>query len=232
MNRPPATPSITALIPAAGTGTRLGDARPKQYLEVADKPMIRHAIDALLAVPRIGRVAVVLSPHDRLWDALIGAIARVEPLRVGGASRAQSVRNGVAALKLDAAAWVLVHDAARPCLRVALIEQFLDELVHDPVGGLLALPLADTLKTGDGAQRVVATLPRDNLWRAQTPQMFRADDLLRGLDAMPAATDEAQAVEALGRQPKLVMGDSANIKVTYAPDLMLAGHLLSQRSRA
>jgi 2-C-methyl-D-erythritol 4-phosphate cytidylyltransferase len=221
---------IISLIPAAGSGTRLGDARPKQYLDLAGQPMIRHVVDALLAVRRIRDVVVVLSAQDRHWDALIGTLPRVRTLRVGGATRGESVRNGLMALDAGDETWVLVHDAARPCIRVELIEQFLDELESDPVGGLLALPLADTIKSADAGQRVAATLSRDNVWRAQTPQMFRAGELLRALTAMPNATDEAQAIESLGCQPKLVLGDSANIKVTYAPDLRLAELLLRDKT--
>src|SRR6185369_13434606 len=112
--------------------------------------------------------------------------------------------------------WVMVHDAARPCLRTELIEQFIDELEEDPIGGLLALPLADTIKRDDGNLRVQETIPREGIWRAQTPQMFRYGMLRTALQRMPEATDEAQAIEALGHQPKLVMGEGSNLKVTYA----------------
>jgi 2-C-methyl-D-erythritol 4-phosphate cytidylyltransferase len=124
--------------------------------------------------------------------------------------------------------WIMVHDAARPCIRSELIEQFIDELENDSVGGLLALPLSDTIKLDDGNLRVAKTLSREKIWRAQTPQMFKFHLLQKALIASPNATDEAEAIEATGHQPKLVMGDSANLKVTYATDLKLAKMLLSE----
>ncbi|MEQ1517824.1 MAG: 2-C-methyl-D-erythritol 4-phosphate cytidylyltransferase [Usitatibacteraceae bacterium] len=230
------TQKIIALVPAAGTGTRLGDALPKQYLDVAGHPLIFHALDALREVARIERIVVVLSPEDTLWPnyqshwALLGD--RVSTAKVGGNSRGETVTNGLReiAAKFSASAddWVIVHDAARPCIRTELIEQFIDELETDLVGGLLALPLNDTIKYDDGNLRVEKTVPRERLWRAQTPQMFRFSMLRAALTARPDSTDEAQAIEALGHQPKLVMGDSANLKVTYAPDLKLARMLLTE----
>lgn len=229
---------IAALVPAAGTGTRLGDALPKQYLDVGGYPLIHHALAALAAVPRIARIAVVISAGDRHWGPLVAdapsgrrLAGRVDALPVGGASRGESVLNGLAAIAGDMADddWVMVHDAARPCLRPALVEQFIDELEDDPVGGLLALPLADTIKQADDELRVERTVPRDGIWRAQTPQMFRYGLLKSALMKLPAATDEAQAIEAAGHRPRLVMGDSANLKVTYAPDLELARLLLKEK---
>ena len=226
---------IIALVPAAGTGTRFGDALPKQYLDIAGRPLIFHALQALSKVSRIEAIAVVLSPDDSHWQehqahwALLGG--KVSTLMVGGSSRGETIANGLSAvalrLNMNAGDWVLVHDAARPCIRPELIEQFIDELENDRVGGLLALPLADTLKYGGTNQRVEKTVAREGLWRAQTPQMFRFQMLRDALAACPGATDEAQAIEVLGHQPKLVMGDSANLKVTYAPDLKLANMLLT-----
>lgn len=221
--------NIIAIVPAAGTGTRLGDALPKQYLDVNGVPLIRHALDALARVVRISRIIVVLSPDDRHWTNLMPELPKVTTVRVGGATRGESVLNGMQAVAAGLAAdcWVMVHDAARPCIRSELIEQFIDELENDRVGGLLALPLADTIKLGGDNLRVERTLPREAIWRAQTPQMFRFEMLRAGLLKTPSATDEAQAIELLGHQPKLVMGDSANLKVTYAPDLKLARMLLT-----
>jgi 2-C-methyl-D-erythritol 4-phosphate cytidylyltransferase len=222
--------NIVAIVPAAGLGTRLGDARPKQYLDLNGLPMIHHTLAALAAVRRIARIFAVLAPGDQHWDqfdwrALNG---RVEVLRCGGAQRGETVLNALDSLSatLKPQDWVLVHDAARPCIRRELIDQFLDELEGDSVGGLLALPVSDTLKAADESQRVARTVPRESLWRAQTPQMFRAGLLARAMRAQPNATDEAQAIEALGHAPKLVAGDSANLKVTYASDLKLADILL------
>ena len=227
------TANIIALVPAAGTGTRLGDSLPKQYLDLHGKPMIYHALAALAAVPRVSRIVVVLSPEDRIWPTFSEQWSRIGPklytLPTGGATRSDSVANGLAAIEQDTSAdgWVMVHDAARPCIRTELIEQFIDELERDPVGGLLALPLSDTIKSSDENLRVEKTLPREGIWRAQTPQMFRYAALRQALAVCPAATDESQAIEALGYRPKLVMGDSANLKVTYAPDLQLARLLLT-----
>lgn len=229
---------IVALVPAAGTGTRLGDALPKQYLDVNGQPMIYHALAALADVARISKIGVVLSPADQHWQSLMlngvgqPLAKRIVSWPVGGATRGASVLNGLEALSAEMQAddWVMVHDAARPCIRAELIEQFIDELEEDPVGGLLALPLADTIKRDDGNLRVAQTLERDGIWRAQTPQMFRYAMLRTALARMPDATDEAQAIEALGHQPRLVMGDSANLKVTYAPDLKLARMLLMEET--
>lgn len=228
---------IVALVPAAGTGTRVGDSLPKQYLEVNGRPLIHHAIAALSRVSRITRICVVLSPEDRHWQPLMAESdsgrflgTRVSTVSVGGASRGESVMNGLNALseELKADDWVMVHDAARPCIRAELIEQFIDELEEDPIGGLLALPLADTIKRDDGNLRVEKTIARDGIWRAQTPQMFRYGMLRTAMQRMPEATDEAQAIEALGHQPKLVMGEGSNLKVTYASDLKLARILLKE----
>lgn len=226
---------IIALIPAAGTGTRLGDSLPKQYLDINGQPLIVHTLQALARVSRIERIIVVLSPEDQHWRGLVAddglawklLSTRVETINVGGKSRRDTVLNGLNAMEF-ADQWIMVHDAARPCIRSELVEQFIDELENDSVGGLLALPLSDTIKLDDGNLRVAKTLSREKIWRAQTPQMFKFDLLKKALTASPNATDEAEAIEATGHQPKLVMGDSANLKVTYATDLKLARMLLSE----
>jgi 2-C-methyl-D-erythritol 4-phosphate cytidylyltransferase len=230
------SPKVFAIVPAAGQGTRIGDALPKQYLPLAGKPMMFHAIEVLAAVPRITTVCVVLSPLDRNWgDYDWSALPeKIEPIFAGGALRAETVRNALDHLgpRLQPSDWILVHDAARPCIAKELVEQFLDEIGDDPVGGLLAMPLADTLKSSDENQRVATTIPRLNLWRAQTPQMFRASLLRRGLEARPDATDESQAVEAVGHSaPRLVQGENSNIKVTFAEDLFLAEMILKRKGR-
>ena len=229
-------PKVFAIVPAAGQGTRIGDAVPKQYLPVAGKPMMFHAIEVLAAVPRIACVCVVLSPLDRHWGEHDWSAFpdKIEPVFAGGSHRADTVRNALDHLgpRLQPNDWILVHDAARPCIPKELVEQFLDEIGDDPVGGLLAMPLADTLKSADENQRVATTIPRLNLWRAQTPQMFRASLLRRGLEARPDATDEAQAVEAIGHSaPRLVQGENSNIKVTFAEDLTLAEMILKRQGR-
>ena len=229
-------PKIFALVLAAGQGTRIGDALPKQYLPIAGKPMMFHSIEALASVPRIERVLVVLAPMDRHWGGHDWSALpdKVEGIFCGGSRRAESVANSLEHLKERIAKddWVLVHDAARPCIQKELVEQFLDELEGDAVGGLLAIPLADTLKSADENLRVAATIPRLNLWRAQTPQMFRHDLLRRGLGVRPDATDESQAVEAIGyNAPRLVQGENSNIKVTFAEDLQLAELILALKGR-
>jgi 2-C-methyl-D-erythritol 4-phosphate cytidylyltransferase len=231
-----AMPKIFAIVPAAGQGTRIGDAVPKQYLPIAGKPMMFHSIEVLAAVPRIASVCVVLSPLDRHWGQHDWSALpdKIEPMFAGGATRAASVGNGIERLgdRVAPDDWILVHDAARPCLTKELVEQFLDEIGDDPVGGLLAMPLADTLKNADENQRVSATIPRTHLWRAQTPQMVRQSLLRRGLAARPAATDESQAVEGVGHSaPRLVQGENSNLKVTFAEDMVLAEMILKRQGR-
>jgi 2-C-methyl-D-erythritol 4-phosphate cytidylyltransferase len=230
-------PKVFAIVPAAGQGTRMGDALPKQYLPILGKPMMFHSIEALAAVSRITCVCVVLSPLDRHWGEHDWSAFsdKIEPMFVGGTTRAQSVMNALAELapRLAKDDWALVHDAARPCIQTELVEQFLDEIGDDPIGGLLAMPVADTLKSADENQRVAATIPRLNLWRAQTPQMFRQHLLRRGLELRPDATDEAQAVEGVGYSaPRLVQGENSNIKVTFAEDLFLAEMILTRHGHS
>lgn len=229
-------PKVFAIVPAAGQGTRMGDAVPKQYLPVAGKPLMFHSIEALAAVSRIQVVCVVLSPFDRHWNQYDWSAfpGRIEAAFEGGAHRAGSVMNALKHLgdRIARDDWVLVHDAARPCITTELVEQFLDEVGDDPIGGLLAMPVADTLKSADENLRVAATIPRLNLWRAQTPQMFRYDLLRRGLEIRPDATDEAQAVESVGYSaPRLVQGQNSNIKVTFSEDLYLAEMILRRQGR-
>lgn len=226
-------PRHYAIVPAAGSGSRFGAEMPKQYLPLAGRPLIHHTLAALCRCPRIDRVWVVLSPDDEWWREYdwSGLGPKLETVFRGGATRARSVANGLAAAATAAADddWVLVHDAARPCLSQAMLAALCDELADDPVGGLLAAPVADTLKRADSGQRVAATLPRDGLWQAQTPQMFRYGLLQTALAGNPEVTDEAGAVEALGLRPRLVRGDASNLKVTYPADLGLAELILQGR---
>ena len=219
------------LVPAAGSGSRFGSAGLKQYSLLAGKPMLYHAIQRLLALPAIEVVFVVLTPSDaefRKYDwSAFGE--RLAPLYCGGASRRESVLNGLiaAASVADPNDWILVNDAARPCLGMAELRRLIDEAGTDEVGGILAVPVADTLKRADDERRILATEPRDGLWQAQTPQMFRHGMLLRALRDSAHATDEAAAVEALGYKPKLVEGSTKNLKVTFASDLEIAEGLLN-----
>lgn len=224
--------SYVGLVPAAGCGARMGAERPKQYLDLVGHPMIYHAIRGLLSSAMISKVFVVLAPDDVWWNRFDWQMFgdRLVALRCGGATRADSVANGLAAMPVSDDDWVLVHDAARPCLTGALVDTMIDALGEDEVGGLLAVPVADTLKHSAG-QRVVATVPREGLWQAQTPQMFKRGLLLRasfGRDVV-APTDEASAVEALGMSPLLVASHSSNFKVTFPEDLVLARMLLESR---
>jgi 2-C-methyl-D-erythritol 4-phosphate cytidylyltransferase len=231
-----AAPRRFALIPAAGSGMRFGGGFPKQYAPVGAVPLLRRAIDALNDSVVLEAVFVVLAPGDKLYAERVGDVRGVQALYCGGATRAESVRNGLAVVGRHAAAedWVLVHDAARPCIDVATLNRLLNELEDEPVGGLLAVPLSDALKRAESGAglRAVSTESRDGLWCAQTPQMFRYAILQHAFRNADCAriVDEAQAVEALGVKPRLVQGDPANIKVTYAEDIALAEAILARRS--
>ncbi|WP_324778625.1 2-C-methyl-D-erythritol 4-phosphate cytidylyltransferase [Thiobacillus sedimenti] len=220
-----------ALVPAAGSGSRMGSARPKQYLELNGRPVIAHALAALARDSRVDRLVVVLSPGDEWWETCDWSSwgERLQVLRCGGATRAETVLNGLEAIAgwCGADDWVLVHDAARPCLPAGALGRLIDSAAHDPVGGLLAVPVADTLKRADSESRVAATVPRAGLWQAQTPQMFRHAQLRDALRQAGAdMTDEASAIEQLGLRPRLVECDSRNLKVTYPQDLRLASLIL------
>ncbi|WP_332674817.1 2-C-methyl-D-erythritol 4-phosphate cytidylyltransferase [Aromatoleum sp.] len=226
-------PKHFALVPAAGSGSRMGAARPKQYLPLLGKPLIFHSLSVLCGAPEIDKVFVVLSVGDAEWGrhewSALGP--KLVPLFCGGPTRADSVLAGLRAISREAeqSDWVLVHDAARPCLAPWHIEKLVRELAGDEVGGLLAVPVADTLKRADGHRRAIGTVPRDMLWHAQTPQMFRYVMLRRALEAASDVTDEASALEAAGLHPRLVEGDATNLKVTFPLDLHLAEWILSNR---
>lgn len=226
-----------ALIPAAGAGTRLRGGRPKQYLALAGKPMLWHAVNSV-CVPPMENVFAVLAPEDREfarhdWSAFAG---RLEPLYCGGESRRESVYNGMVAAMaaVDADDWVLVHDAARPCLPQRDLASLIAEVREDAIGGILALPAAETVKKAGkdeaGALRIAGTEDRGRLWLAQTPQMFRVGLLMEALKiARAPVTDEASAVEQMGLRPRLVAGSRENIKVTFPEDLTIAEAILANR---
>lgn len=225
---PSTPPSYYALIPAAGVGARMGAGSPKQYLPIGGKPMLRHALDAFRASPLIAHTYVVVSSDDPFIDAVAPATG-VTVLRCGGATRMESIRNGLHALQgsIGAGDWVLVHDAARPGLDAELIERLIVQTGDHPAGGLLALPVVDTVKRSAAAKGAssMSTVSRDGLWLAQTPQMFRYRLLSRALDSAQdpsAITDDASAVEALGLAPKLVEGHPRNLKVTLPADIRIA----------
>ncbi|MBN9463277.1 MAG: 2-C-methyl-D-erythritol 4-phosphate cytidylyltransferase [Burkholderiales bacterium] len=227
-----------ALIPAAGVGARLGAALPKQYLELAGRTMLEWSVEAMLAVPWIERVLVVVSPADARAAALLGGRERVEVHGAGGATRAETVGAGLRRLAGGGARphdWVLVHDAARPGLEPAMLERLRGELGDSPVGGLLAVPVGDTVKHSDdghddGRRHAQATLARERLWLAQTPQMFRFGLLAEALASHPEVTDEAAALERAGHAPRLVEGGRANFKVTTMEDLEWMRWLLERRA--
>ena len=219
-----AIPKYVALIPAAGVGARMAAGSPKQYLPINGKPMLRHTLEAFLSSPLISHTYVVVSAGDAYIDTILPEQG-VTVLRCGGATRMESIRNGLHQLSTTLAEhdWVLVHDAARPGLNAGLIERLIRETGEHPVGGLLALPVVDTVKRSVADE--VTTVPRDSLWLAQTPQMFRHRLLLRALEAATdpnAITDDASAVEALGLAPKLVEGHPRNLKVTLPADIRIA----------
>ncbi|WP_293238413.1 2-C-methyl-D-erythritol 4-phosphate cytidylyltransferase, partial [Paludibacterium sp.] len=220
-----------ALVPAAGSGARFGAACPKQYLQLSGRPLMWHTLSTLCQVAAIDEVALVLSPGDEWFDDYDWTLPKLTVHRVGGATRAETVKNGIAALGLSSEDWLLVHDAARCCLSVAMVERLLTEVADDPVGGLLALPVPDTVKRADRDGRVSITLPRQGMWLAQTPQMFRAGVLSQALagDLTDGVTDEASAIERLGLKPRLVEGDASNFKVTWPRDLPLARAILEAR---
>ena len=223
---------LYALVPSAGVGERSGAAGPKQYQMLGARSVLGHTLAALEQVTRLSDLLVVLSPTDNEFALHIaGTRAAVAPC--GGATRAQSVRNGLDALLARGARrsdWVLVHDAARCLVRPEWIDALIDVCLGDPVGGLLALPVADTLKTEHGG-RVETTLDRRGKWQAQTPQMFRIGMLIDALDhAGPSVTDEASAIEATGLAPRLVTASLENFKVTYPADFELAARLLEARA--
>jgi len=218
-------PRYFALIPAAGVGSRMGAGSPKQYLKIGGKPMLRHTLDAFLSSDLIAHTFVVVSPEDPYIES-VAPNHGVTILRCGGASRMESVRNGLAALAsiLSDQDWVLVHDAARPGLTAELIAKLVSGTGDHPAGGLLALPVVDTVKRCIEGE-ACGTVPRNNLWLAQTPQMFPYKLLRQALaaDADPATiTDDASAVEALGLTPKLVEGHPRNLKVTMPDDIRIA----------
>ena len=230
-------PRYFALVPAAGAGSRMGANTPKQFLQIAGRPILYYALRALAREPRIERIFVVVGAREVAFAeegvyGLEGPVVQVLPC--GGETRAASVYNGLAAVAGELAPddWVLVHDAARPCLTVAALARLIDTVSEDPAGGLLAIPVADTLKRADAEQRVTLTQPSAGLWQAQTPQMFRYATLTEALrrSGLEDVTDEASAVERMGLKPRLVAGEARNLKVTYPEDLELARLILERET--
>ena len=227
--------AIWALIPCAGSGSRAASLVPKQYRAIAGQAMVLHTLAAFVAVPRVTRTLIVVAAGDAFFDTVDGAPAqRWSWVYAGGATRAQTVINGLSALLGQGARaddWVLVHDAARCLVTPELIDRLIDACIDDPVGGPRAHPVPDTLKLAAGG-RVAATPDRSHHWLAQTPQMFRIGVLRAALQAADAqVTDESSALEAIGLAPKLVPGNASNFKVTYPDDFALAQAVLLGRGR-
>ena len=231
-------PRCFALVPCAGVGERAGAGGPKQYAMVAGRTVVAHTLAALAAVPRVVATLVVLAPGDEAFERHIersmpgAASDSLWLAHCGGATRAATVAAGLAELRRRGVAdddWVLVHDAARCLVQPEWVERLIDACFDDAVGGLLALPVADTLKRSAN-ERVECTLERHETWAAQTPQMFRLGLLARALhEAGEGVTDEASAVEQLGLQPRLVRGELENFKLTWPGDFALAQRLLETR---
>jgi len=231
-----------ALVPAAGGGARSGQPLPKQYHAILGRPVLAHTLDRLADGLALDGVFVAIAADDRRYATAIGRRPGVEPLPCGGPTRAATVANALAILKSRCRAddWILVHDAARPCVPVETLRELVEALENDPVGGLTAVPVADTLKRGDGdaGPRVVRTEPRDALWQAQTPQMFRFGVLSRAYAEGDAAdaTDDSLVVERLAARgacgmPRLVAGSRANLKITWPEDFGLAAAILAAQAK-
>ncbi len=222
-----------AIVPAGGSGARFGSAIPKQYSVIAGAPVLAHTLQALRRCAAIEHIFVVVPPDEDRADAIAARAGNTTVLRSAGAQRAQTVQNALASIaklvKRDA--WVLVHDAARPCVAIADLNRLIDSVASHAVGGLLASPVTDTLKRSAASAGVAETVSREGLWRAQTPQMFRYELLVHALNAAPEVTDESQAVESLGLSPLLVPGSARNIKVTLPEDAEIAELYLSQGQR-
>lgn len=223
-----------AIVPAAGRGSRFGSGTPKQYLTVAGLTLIEHSLRALLGHPEVDGVMVALSPDDPFWAGWREMEGKPIYTCLGGAERADSVLAALQALPATVSEdqWVLVHDAARPCLRAVDLSRLIAIGQADPIGAILAAPVRDTIKRADADSRSSMTEPREALWRALTPQMFRRGGLTRALQAAMrvgvAITDEAMAMERLGLKPLLIEGSEDNIKVTTPADLVLAEFILKR----
>lgn len=231
-------PRAWVVVPAAGSGSRMGGDKPKQYLELASLPILIHTLLRLNGDARVSGICVVVSDGDPYWPQLtLPPLSCALWVALGGSQRCYSVLNGINKL-LDQGAkrsdWVLVHDAARPCLALKDLARLLDELWSDSIGGILATAASDTLKRTDQAGRILQTVDRSNVWRAQTPQMFRVgmlfDALTQALAKKVEVTDEAQALELAGWQPKIVESSDDNIKITRPADLVLAEAIMNRQA--
>jgi 2-C-methyl-D-erythritol 4-phosphate cytidylyltransferase len=231
------TPIVHALIPAAGQGARYGGAILKQYLPICGKPVLAHSIRIFQFHPLISGITVVLAEDDQWFEAAVGPLRAAVETVTGGDTRSKSVRNGLRFIAENhpESDWVLVHDAARPCLSHASLERLLEQGLESEDGAILAMPVGDTLKRENDEQGIIATIDRTGLWAAQTPQLFRVKTLTDAIDEAHRLgydiTDEASAMEYAGAHPKLVMGSAANIKITHSSDLAIAEALLARKEQ-
>ncbi len=229
--------ALWVIVPAAGVGARMGGTTPKQYLPLAGHTVLAQTLLRLAQLPSLGRIVVALHPEDPCWHAQTLPAQLPLSTCAGGRERSDSVLHALHALQgmADDQDWVLVHDAVRPCVRLADIERLLQAIATHPCGGLLAVPVSSTLKRSNAVGDIVATLPRDHVWQAATPQAFRVGALRQALqEAVRAAvpiTDEAAAMELAGHAPRLVRGSGDNIKITYPEDLLLAELILAAQQR-
>ena len=221
--------SCVAIVPAGGSGARFGSAAPKQYSMIAGKTVLEHTLNALQKCAAIERIFVNVQHDDAHAEAVAADHAYVTLLRTAGGTRAETVQNALKDISKQVRrdAWVLVHDAARPCVTSVDLDRLISLAGAHSVGGLLAAPVTDTLKRANAYGEVTETVPRDGMWRALTPQMFRYETLVHALTSSPDVTDEAQAIEALGMSPLLVAGSARNIKITVPEDAELAAYYLS-----
>lgn len=231
------TPIVHALIPAAGQGVRYGGAVLKQYLPICGKPVLAHSISIFQFHPMIAGITVVLAGNDQWFETAVGALSAAVETVTGGDTRSHSVRNGLRFIAENhpESDWVLVHDAARPCLSHASLDRLLEQGLESEDGAILAMPVGDTLKRENDEKGITATIDRSGLWAAQTPQLFRLKALTDAIDAAHRRgceiTDEASAMEYAGAHPKLVMGSAANIKITHSSDLAIAEALLARKEQ-
>lgn len=225
-----------AVLPAAGAGSRMGSTLPKQYLSLCGKTVIENTLERLLAFSPLEKLVVVVAKDDTYWPKIpIGQHPKLQAV-AGGSERVHSVLNGLKHLSqwADDGDWVLVHDVARPCVRLSDISALIEQLKDHSVGGILACPALDTMKRSNAASELQGTVSREHLWHALTPQMFRLGPLREALESVLAkgdiVTDEAAAMESFGYTPLLVPGSRDNIKITYPDDLALAQYFLDQQA--
>jgi len=231
------SPAYWFVIPAAGIGARMNADKPKQYLSLHNKTIIEHTLERILQFPLLAGVVVAIGANDRYWAQLPISKHPLIHTVEGGVERANSVLNALDYLqnKIAPTDWVLVHDAARPCVTLSAIKALCDNLPYHAAGGILAVPVSDTLKQVVQGNAIQATIDRRSLWQAQTPQMFPykllRECLMQSLARNENITDEASALEICGYQPVVVEGRTDNIKITRPDDLLLAAFILHQQEK-